>query len=75
MPVTRNRRFTLDNGAIAEVDFEIRHFSWSDFELNVTDAWLFKDRDNAQAPRIALSDNEHERFESEVAAHIWDYIE
>lgn len=73
--ITYNRKFTLDNGKLAEVDFQISHLSTADMELDVKAAWLFKDRNNSDAPGVELSDAERDRFEEEVALKIWDYVE
>lgn len=75
MPVTHNRPFLNDRGVKLEVDFEISHFTSADMELTAKDAWRFRDRDNPDAARVELSDAEFERFEAEVALHVWDYIE
>lgn len=75
MPVTHNRQFTRDNGDIVEVDFEITSIFTSSMEIAIKDSWLFKDCNNVNAPSVTLSDKESDRFESEVALNLWDYVE
>lgn len=80
--MTRNRRFTRDDGSVLEVDYSISGGSAGAFgygthqfdeapcgvEVEIEDAWLLADAENPDAPRVRLTESEEQRFAEEVNA-------
>lgn len=75
MSRTYFRDFKLDDGSPVCVAFDCRHLSTTHSEITVIDAWLKADEEKGDAPSVALNDAEDGRFQEEVCANIWKYIE
>lgn len=71
----RSRKFILDDGKEAEVDFCFRVLGWNELEITECDAWLWSDRNNVNAPTFKLNVNEMERLHVELHEDpsSWEY--
>lgn len=66
--------FTNDQGLVLEVDGTMRVYRDS-IEIESYKAWLLSDRDNVDAPAVALSSDEDQRLHEQLCLDpsTWEY--